>query len=232
MNYQEIPILLIFDCDGTLVDSQQIIVQTMQETFDDHGLPAPERQAVAGVIGLSLAVAIERLFAEPMAGDAEAMADHYRKRFHDTRASKAVPEPLYPGARETMEALISEDAVLLGIATGKSRRGVDELLHREGWAQHFLTIQTADDAPSKPHPAMVHQALAETGTDAGNAALIGDSIYDMQMARSAGVAAIGVAWGFNPVDDLMTAGAEVMAGDFADLAGIIGRFRSTRQISG
>ena len=129
-------------------------------------------------------------------GLADAMAQTYRDVFFKLRADATHAEPLYPGVRDTLAALSRREDVLLGIATGKSRRGVDHLVDREGWDDLFATIQTADDAPSKPHPGMIRRALAQTGIAAGDAAMVGDTTFDMDMARAAGISAIGVSYGF------------------------------------
>jgi phosphoglycolate phosphatase len=130
-------------------------------------------------------------------------------------------DPLFPGAREAIVQLARRDDVALGIATGKSRRGVQRILDREGWAAHFVTIQTADTAPSKPDPGMVLQAMAEAGVGPAETTMIGDTTYDVEMAVAAGARAIGVAWGYHPVPALRSAGAHAIAEDFADvLAGI------------
>ena len=120
-------------------------------------------------------------------------------------------DPLYPGIGEAVTALAGRDDVLLGIATGKSRRGVARLLEREGWHGAFVTIQTADDNPSKPHPEMIRRAMAETGADAGSTLMIGDTTYDIEMGLAAGVQALGVAWGYHAPERLIGAGAHAMA---------------------
>src|SRR3989304_4980803 len=104
-------------------------------------------------------------------------------------------EPLFPGVREALHVLSRRDNVLIGMATGKSRRGVDAVLAREGLRPFFATIQTADTHPSKPHPSMILAAMAEAGSEARGTVMIGDTTYDIEMARQAGVGAIGVGWG-------------------------------------
>ncbi len=207
--------LVLFDCDGTLVDSQNVIVSTMEAAFALHGLAAPPREAVLGIVGLSLERAIAQLLGDSAALAAEVAAS-YRTRFHRARKD-GVPEPLYPGARELVTALAARDDTLLGIVTGKSRRGVDAVLGGHGLLEHFVTIQTADDAPSKPDPAMVLQAIAATGGDAAHTVVIGDTTYDMSMARAAGAGAVGVSWGYHAPQSLPAAGAEVVLSAFGDL---------------
>jgi len=125
--------------------------------------------------------------------------------------------PLYPSAREALDRLAAQPATLLGVATGKARRGLDHALASHGLTRLFQTLQTADLHPSKPHPAMLQAALAETGVEPARAAMIGDSTYDMQMARAAGLFAVGVAWGYHDADALRAAGAETILETFEAL---------------
>ncbi|MFA5949374.1 MAG: HAD-IA family hydrolase [Hyphomicrobium sp.] len=216
--------LVIFDCDGTLVDSQHAIVAAMNDAFAAEALAKPPRAAVLSVVGLSLDLAIARLLPEP-ADDAlvERLALGYKSSFGERRHRAEVEEPLYPGIRATIAALAARSDVVLGIATGKSRRGLDAVLEREGLSAHFATRQTADTHPSKPHPSMILQALAETGTRADSAVMIGDTTYDIAMARAAGTSAIGVGWGYHPAADLAGAGAHAVSSDCVELAAAIDR---------
>ncbi|HEY8579530.1 MAG TPA: HAD-IA family hydrolase [Beijerinckiaceae bacterium] len=197
--------LVIFDVDGTLVDSQNYICEAQRRAFLAHGLEPPDRATMLSIVGLSLVTAFETL--APHA-PAEALAEAYKAAWTDMRGKPEWDDPLFPGAREAVEALAARDDVLLGIATGKSRRGVVHLFEKTGWEPHFHTIQTADLHPSKPAPDMVLAALAETGVHADDAVMIGDSTYDMLMAKAAGVRAVGVSWGYHAADALTAAGAE------------------------
>ena len=105
--------------------------------------------------------------------------------------------PPYAGIAEAVRTLAGRDDFVLGIATGKSRRGVARVLDREGWHGHFLTIQTADDHPSKPHPSMILRAMNETGAEPVSTLMVGDTSFDMEMARNANVGAVGVGWGYH-----------------------------------
>lgn len=210
--------LILFDCDGTIVDSQHIIVAAMERAFTANGLPVPGRAGILSVVGLSLVPAVTRLLpadTDPVL--AQRLAEAYKQGFQGLRGDPAHHEPLYPGARETITALAARDDCVLGIATGKSRRGVDVLLEREGFHGLFATIQTADDHPSKPHPSMILKALAETGAQPAQAVMIGDTTYDMEMARAAGVAALGVAWGYHDALALNAAGARMVIGHYGEL---------------
>lgn len=188
------PRLILFDCDGTLVDSQAGIAGAMIACFREAGLAAPAPAAVRSVIGLSLSEAILRLLPDGATrADADHLGEAYKRAF--AAAAPGVPEPLYRGMRQIVEAL-DDAASLLGVATGKSRRGVERTLSAHGLFERFVTIQTADTNPSKPHPAMVVEALAETGIDRARTVVIGDSPYDILMAQAAGVASIAVDWGY------------------------------------
>lgn len=210
--------LVVFDCDGTLVDSQHMIVAAMEQAFASFGMPTPGRAAILSIVGLSLDQAVRRLVPPVVQTDIPALAEAYKNAFGELRRDKAHQEPLYPGVRETLLALANEPGVLLGVATGKSRRGLAAVLDREGLTDLFTTLQTADTHPSKPHPAMLLAAIAEAGTDANRTLMIGDTTYDIDMARDAGARAIGVAWGYHPVAELKAAGAHRVLADSLTLS--------------
>jgi phosphoglycolate phosphatase len=197
--------LVVFDCDGTLVDSQHAIVACMREAFSAHGCAVPEDAAVRQLIGLSLDEAVARL---AVAGvPAAEVAEAYRRAFFAMRSRPDFHEPLFPGVAAALEALDAAGC-LLGIATGKARRGLLATLERHGLSDRFATLQTADLSPGKPHPAMLLRAMAETGVDPDRTVLVGDTSYDMEMARRAGARAIGVAWGYHDRRELEAAGAD------------------------
>ncbi|MEO9682323.1 MAG: HAD-IA family hydrolase [Tateyamaria sp.] len=188
--------LVIFDVDGTLVDSQGDIVASMTTAFEDADLPVPTRPKILSIVGLSLDVAMSRLAPD---GDTDRMVRAYKDSYAALRVSKgAASSPLYPGARAALEQIAALDHVLLGVATGKSKRGLDGLIEAHGLEGMFVTRQVADFHPSKPHPAMIETALAETGVLAQHAVMIGDTSYDMDMAANARVTGIGVTWGYHP----------------------------------
>jgi phosphoglycolate phosphatase len=214
--------LVIFDCDGTLIDSQRLIVTAMRCAFEDFTLNPPTERAILRIIGLSLPEALGRLVPAAASGQIERLVEHYKAAFFRLRSEQAEIDALYPGAGETLAGL-SQAGYLLGVATGKSRRGLSATLSRHGLAGHFVTLQTADDAPSKPHPGMVERALAETATGAESAVVIGDTVFDMEMANNAGVAAIGVAWGYHDVHELRAAGAVVVVESFGDIVPAVAR---------
>jgi phosphoglycolate phosphatase len=212
--------LILFDCDGTIVDSQASIVAAMNEAFAVAQLPAPTRNKILRVVGLSLPQAMAVLAPSASPSTQIAITDGYRAAAQRIRQN-AAEDALYPGAAETIAHLATRNDHALGIATGKSMRGVRRLLAHYGWADHFHTLQTADNNPSKPHPAMVDSARAETGIDADRAVMIGDTTFDMEMAKAAGVRAIGVGWGYHAASELTAAGAVTVVMRYDDLIGTI-----------
>jgi phosphoglycolate phosphatase len=203
--------LVIFDCDGTLVDSQHAICTAMEHAFSTLDLRPPSRRETLGVVGLSLPQVFSVLAGEqPQSVQAE-LIRLYRADFPGKREGKLAHDPLYAGIAEVVKTLAGRDDVVLGIATGKSRRGVARILEHEGWHGHFLTIQTADDNPSKPHPSMILRAMAEAGSEPTSTLMVGDTTYDIEMACNAKVGAIGVSWGYHEPKRLVRAGAHAVA---------------------
>lgn len=221
--------LVIFDCDGTLVDSQNGIVAAMDYAFGALKLVPPPRAKTLTVVGLSLPEAFEILAPQQDAATRAKLADKYKNAFLDLKRDPALHEPLFPGAREQITALSERDDIVLGIATGKSRRGVDRLFEREGWAPHFTTIQTADGHPSKPHPSMILTAMREAGIGPQATIMVGDTTYDMEMASAAGVAALGVGWGYHPGEALTSAGAQTVIEDYSGLQAALDSLASRRE---
>lgn len=201
--------LVIFDVDGTLVDSQSDIVAAMAVAFAAVDLPAPDRATTLGVVGLSLEVIFPRLLPQLDAATHVRMAEAYKSAYMDMRARVGVAQssPLYSGARDALQTLRDLPGVVLGVATGKSKRGLDKLIEGHALEGLFSTLQVADFHPSKPHPAMVLHALEETGVAAQDAVMIGDTSFDMDMAHAAGVRGIGVSWGYHDTSVLTRASA-------------------------
>jgi len=202
--------LVVFDCDGTLVDSQHMICTAMAKAYQAHGLAVPDRETMLSIVGLSLVEAFTALGQGAEGFPAASLAEQYRLAFHALRDAGEQIEPLYPGAAEAVAALARREDVVLGIATGKSQRGVRLVLGHHGLLDHFITIKTADDAPSKPDPGMVLHAMREAGATPENTVVVGDTVYDIAMARAAGAAPIGVAWGYHTREALERAGAPVI----------------------
>ena len=208
--------IAIFDCDGTLVDSQANICMAMEHAFEGAGRTPPLRQDIRRVVGLSLVESMRVLLPDADDKSHDELAEHYRGAFLNLRNNGLVDEPLYDG----MAALLSEldeDGWNLGVATGKSDRGLIRCLDHHAITGLFVTLQTADRHPSKPHPSMVYQALADAGADARNAVVIGDTVFDIHMGRAAGTRTVGVNWGYHRVAELRDAGADYIAESMDDL---------------
>ena len=204
--------LAVFDCDGTLVDGQAAVCDAMDAAFAAHGLPAPDRHLVRRSVGLSLPQAVRALLPDADETLQQGLDHAYRTAFRTAREAGQLVEPLYAGVRELLDAL-RDDGWLLGVATGKSDRGLEHCLATHGLSRHFVTLQTANRHPSTPHPAKLDAALLEAGALPQHAVMIGDTAYDMVMAVNARVRALGVDWGYHTPAELTEAGAEAVARD-------------------
>lgn len=212
--------LAVFDCDGTLVDGQAHVCDTMEKAFVEAGLPAPDRNEVRRSVGLSLPVAIRRL--APDLDDAlnAHLVQAYKQGFFARRQEGMIHEPLYDGIRELLHRL-ADSGWMLAVATGKSERGLQACLAQHGLTGLFSSLQTSDRHPSKPHTDMLNAALLEAGVVPEAAVMIGDTSFDIVMARDAGVRALGVAWGYHTPEELREAGAENIAERPADLEALL-----------
>jgi phosphoglycolate phosphatase len=212
--------LILFDCDGTLVDSQHVIVETMHRAFRAEGLAPPSAEAVRAIVGLSLEVAMAILAPQREPDDHRRLADSYQEQFANLRLTEDFSEPMFEGAIPVLDKLAASD-ILLGVATGKSLRGLRMVLEHHNIRERFVTLQTADFHPSKPHPSMIETAMRETGVAAEATWLIGDTSFDMEMAVAAGVRPIGVNWGYHPAAALEAAGAGVVLDRFEQLLDLV-----------
>ena len=211
--------LAIFDCDGTLVDSGATIHAALSETFVRHDRPLLPREQAKRVVGLSLDQAMAELAPDADAAEHARLSDTYRNVFIAMRAAGRVEEPLYDGVAELLDRM-EADGWLLAVATGKSDRGLRHCLDCHGLHPRFVSLQTADRHPSKPHPGMALAAIAEAGSSPELSVVIGDTGWDMGMARAAGAGAIGAAWGYHDEAELRQAGAQVIARAPAEVAAI------------
>jgi len=210
------PKFAVFDVDGTLVDSRRSIAAAMAQAFEALDLASPTYEETRRIVGLSLAPAIKVLAPDLPEHRYAALAEAYKSAFIANRAAGLV-EPLYDGAFETLTRL-REDGWTLGVATGKARRGVDVFLANHGLADFFACAFCADDGPGKPDPHMLRLNMDATRRLPHDTIMIGDTSFDMQMARAAGCTAQGVAWGFHTIDEVRAGGAHHVALTFADLA--------------
>jgi phosphoglycolate phosphatase len=201
--------LAIFDCDGTLTDGQAAVCRAMDTAFALAGLPAPDHRQVRRIVGLSLPQAVARLAPEAAEDRRVQAVDAYKQAFRAARLDGSLHEPLFDGVAELVAGLRTKGWIL-GVATGKSDRGLRATLEGHGLLDHFGTLQTADRHPSKPDPAMLLAAMAEACADPENTVMIGDTVYDMAAAKAAGASAIGVAWGYHEAQELLEAGARAV----------------------
>jgi phosphoglycolate phosphatase len=218
--------LVLFDLDGTLVDGQHSIYATFAAIFPRFGYPAPSRAEVRSVVGRSLPQAIGDLLGD----DAPVMplTEAYKAHFHAMRAVDGYSEALYDDVDAVIRRLAAREDLLLGTATGKALRGIHWMIEKQGWHGFFATLQGADTAASKPSPEMVFNACRDTGMKPEDVIVFGDSIYDMQMAASAGATGIGVSWGYGEPATLLKAGASGIIHRFLDVEAAIADFQTGR----
>lgn len=220
--------LAIFDIDGTLVDSRASIFRAATEAARAIGAPEPEYDRVRRIVGLSLDEAMRTL--EPDL-DEPTLADFvagFRASFARMHA-EGYQEPLYDGALDHLRRL-HRDGWRLALATGQNRKGVARNLAREGWADLFISSHCADDGPGKPDPSMLHAALRACDARPEHAVMIGDTAHDARMARNAGIAAVGVSWGFHTVEEQRAEGVRHVAIDFPDLEAALAAFQQTHRL--
>lgn len=218
--------LVVFDFDGTLVDSQHAIAEAMGLAFSDIGVAPPATRDVRRVVGLKLEVAISRLLPESVDDEGvRRAAARYREAFFEIRTRRDFEEPLFPGVHDAL-AVLNRPEVCLAIATGKNRRGLLAGLERHELADFFVTLKTADDGPGKPHPAILQDAMAEVGAAPEETVVIGDTSFDMAMARSAGAMGIGAGWGYHTAEELSEAGASKVLDGLSEVPGALAALRS------
>ncbi|MEM6340375.1 MAG: HAD-IA family hydrolase [Pseudomonadota bacterium] len=213
--------LIVFDMDGTLVDSQATIVGCMQAGFAAVDQAPPDRARILSIVGLSLNRAVEQLAPELDAVTRDRIVQTYKDSFVAQRETfgSSGSSPLFPGVRCVLDQLHSIPHWLMGIATGKSRRGLDALVDAHDLRHFFVTQQVADYHPSKPHPSMLQAAMDEAGVSPSDTIMIGDTTFDLDMATAAGVPFIGVSWGYHPISSLK--GARAIIEEIATLPDVL-----------
>ena len=215
--------LVVFDMDGTLIDTQALISEHMATTFLGAGLDAPTPAQSRSVIVQSLPIALARLANTDDQVLIDRLVDDYRARYRDSLLTDGDREGLFPGAVEALNALRAQEDVVLGIATGKGLNGVHRILALHGLADHFVTLQTPDHNPSKPHPGMLETAMRETGATPEQTVMIGDTTFDIEMGVAAGCKTIGVTWGYHEPRELIAVGADTMIDRYDQLVGAVGK---------
>ena len=213
--------LAIWDMDGTIVDSRDVIKTAMGRAFETCGFPAPAYDDLRKTIGLGLDEVCRTL--APDYHDIPGLSVAYKEAFVLRRQEENFKEPLYEGAMETLERLANENW-LIAMATGKSHRGIRAIFEMHPLEPYFDTIWCADDGPGKPHPFMVEQCMNALGCEPHQSLIIGDAIHDITMGRNAGIHTVGVSWGFGAADELEAAGAHAVVHDFAALNGVLDDF--------
>ncbi len=214
--------LVVFDCDGTLVDGQHAICAAMAAAFRSQRMECPAPSEIRRVVGLPLVEAVGRLAPEVDARICSALALAYKESFHRLRRQPEYHEPMFPGAAETL-SLLEESGYVLGIATGKSAKGLAATLERHGLSGRFAVVKTSDDGPGKPSPHMLVCAMSDVGADPASTVMVGDTVFDIEMARKARVPAIGVAWGYHESAELMASGATAVVNAFGELPEMVER---------
>jgi phosphoglycolate phosphatase len=191
--------LLIFDWDGTLADSEQHIVAAARAAIDALGLPARSHEEIRTIIGLAMSEACQALFPNLPGSQEGRFIACYRKYY---LRNAGTPIALFPGAKATLHELAAQ-RYRLAVATGKGRRGLDRDMAIHGLGRLFATTRSADEAPSKPHPQMLVDIMEELDAGALETLMIGDTVYDLEMARNAGVACVAVASGVHDRERLL-----------------------------
>ena len=209
--------LAVFDVDGTLVDSREILKQASDAAFTALGLTPPPYDELRQIVGLSLREGLEILAPGRPAHIVDALTAYYKSSFGELHRDPAFVEPLYDGAAALLDRL-KADGWGIAMATGKSRRGVDTIMAMHRWADLFDSTHCADDGPGKPHPAMLLEAMAALGATPACTVMVGDTAHDIGMAKAAGVRALGVTWGFHTRAEIEASGADAVVDTFAGLA--------------
>lgn len=215
--------LAVFDIDGTLVDSRASILRAAVEASRDVGLPEPDYETVRIGIGLPLHDALRLIAPRIDAPTLDRYVDGFKAAFQRMNADPDFDEPLYDGAMDLLRRL-QRDGWRLALATGQSRRGVTRNLAREGWSDLFLSSHCVDDGPGKPHPAMLHAAMAACDACPATTVMIGDTAHDATMAVNAGVLPLGVSWGFHTIEEQRAGGARHVTTSFGELAVVLDGF--------
>ncbi|MCP5088147.1 MAG: HAD-IA family hydrolase [Rhodobacteraceae bacterium] len=217
------PRLVVFDMDGTLIDSADFIKRAMVYACEQAGRRAPPAEKIQSIIGLSLPEAVSRLMPDLSVGEVGETVGLYKNCFIELREKEGGEGrvAMYDGAMDALEELSRQQSTVMGLATGKARRGVDHAFQAHGIGGYFATVQTADAHPSKPHPSMLEQALRETGSEAEHSVIVGDTSFDVEMGRAAGFRTIGVTWGYHSKSELVSSGADILIDRFEQLPGVL-----------
>jgi phosphoglycolate phosphatase len=211
--------LVIFDLDGTLIDSVALIVETVTNAFAAVDEPVPDERAIRSISGITARDAMAILAPTAAPERVNTILESYRAHYRSNAG--VAREPMFRGALEALDRLQADPSTILAVATGKGYNGAVTLLERHGIIGRFQSIQTPDHNRGKPDPQMIETALAKAGATRAQAVMIGDTVHDMRMAKAGGVAAIGVTWGYHERTELTAEGADVVIDSFDQLDGAI-----------
>jgi len=211
--------LVVFDMDGTLIDSVALIVETVTAAFASVGEPTPTEAAIRAISGITAREAMGILLPGADAARVERVTESYRQEY--LRHAGGAREPLFEGALKALESLRHRPDTTLAVATGKGEASAVALLDAHGILGWFNSVETPTRNRGKPDPEMVHAAMAKAGATAAQTVMIGDTVHDMRMAKAAAVKAIGVAWGYHASVELEAAGADIIVERFDRLEAAI-----------
>jgi phosphoglycolate phosphatase len=217
--------LIIFDIDGTLIDSVALIIETVTSAFRAVGEPVPTETAIRGISGITAREAMAILAPTATPERVDQIIESYRTHYHGGAGLAA--EPLFAGALAALDRLQQRTDTILAVATGKGYRGAVTLLERHAILDRFHSVETPDHNRGKPDPQMIETAMEKAGASRSETVMIGDTVHDMRMAKAAGVRAIGVAWGYHDVTALIAAGADSIIESFAQLDGAVNELLGT-----
>ncbi|MEO8884167.1 MAG: HAD-IA family hydrolase [Devosia sp.] len=207
--------LVVFDMDGTLIDSEALIVETVTAAFEGVGEPVPTDAAIRAISGITARQAMGILAPSANQERIEEILASYRTQY--TSRAGGDRQPMFAGARDALERLRHQEGTTLAVATGKGYRGAVALLTLNGIIDWFHSVQTPDHNRGKPDPQMIETAMAKAGATVSETVMIGDTSHDMKMGKAAGVGTIGVAWGYHAAVDLWDAGADIVIERFEQL---------------
>ncbi len=216
--------LIVFDCDGTLVDSQQTIITATEAALESHDFPSPERRDILYAVGLPVDVAMRRHAPDATDDQIINMLDVYRDTYQQLVQQDDRGQVMFEGMREQIVELGGMDETLMGIITMKSRRGLERVVDAYNIRRYFQVLKSADDGPGKPNPDLMLDAMRETGVTAAQSVMVGDTSFDIMMAKAAGAQAIGVGWGYQTVDELEESGADAIADTPEQLKALLADF--------
>lgn len=218
-------VLVVFDWDGTLMDSEARIVASMAGAIDQLGLEPRAPVEIREIIGLGLPEAMATLYPGGYGDVHQALIMAYRKQFlHECQQ----PEELFEGAEQVLQVL-SGSGFLLAVATGKSRAGLDRALHTTATRHYFMATRCADETCSKPHPQMLEELMDELGAEPQQTLMVGDTEFDLEMARNAGVASLAASYGTQPLERLLALGPLAAFADIRDLPDLLDSLGVTAQ---